>query len=62
MILKLGMQHQGHKLYKIYINGDVDLDLFYGKVKLSCQYIRMGKTVTKLFNGQSLQQRTRLTE
>ena len=34
MILNLGMQHRGFKLYKVYINGGpVDLDLFYSKVK-----------------------------
>ena len=34
MILKLGMQHKGLKLYKVYKNDDPDLDLFYMKVKL----------------------------
>ena len=29
MILKLGKQHQGHKLYKVYINGDPGLTLTY---------------------------------
>ena len=29
MILKLGMQHQGLKLYKVYINGDPGLTLTY---------------------------------
>ena len=29
MILKLGMQHRGIKLYKVYINGDPGLTLTY---------------------------------
>ena len=29
MILKLGMQHQGLKLYKVYINDDPGLTLTY---------------------------------
>ena len=29
MILKLGMQHRGLKLYKVYINGDPRLTLTY---------------------------------
>ena len=29
MILKLGMQHQGLKLYKVYINSDPGLTLTY---------------------------------
>ena len=29
MILKLGMQHQGLKLYKVYINDDPELTLTY---------------------------------
>ena len=40
----------------------VDLDLFYGKVKLGRLYVWMGKTVTKSFNGENLQQMTELTE
>ena len=32
----------------------VDLDLFYGKVKLSHLYVWMGKTVIKSFNGGKL--------
>ena len=40
----------------------VDLDLFYGKGKLSPLYVWMGKTVTKSFNGENLQQMTELTE
>ena len=29
MIFKLGMQHRGFKLYKVYINGDPGLTLTY---------------------------------
>ena len=29
MVLKLGMQHRGIKLYKVYINGDPGLTLTY---------------------------------
>ena len=29
MILKLGMQHRGLKLYKVYINGDPGLTMTY---------------------------------
>ena len=38
MILKVGTDHQGLKVFKFYI---VDLELFYGKVKFShCAYTR----------------------
>ena len=40
----------------------VDLDLFYGKVKFGRLYVWMGKSVTKSFNGENLQQRTKLTD
>ena len=33
MILKLGMQHQGLKLYKFYINDDLVLTLTYFTVR-----------------------------
>ena len=33
MILKLGMQHQGLKLYKVYINDDPGLTLTYFTTK-----------------------------
>ena len=57
MILKLGMQHQGLKFYKVYMN----VDLLYGKVTLGSLYVLMGKTVKKSFN-ENLQQKTKLTE
>ena len=58
MVLKLGLQHQGLKLYTVYMSNDpVYLDLFYGKVKCG-----LGKTVTKSFNEENLQQRTKSTK
>ena len=45
MILKLGMQHQGHKLNKVYMN----VDLLNGKVTLGRLYVWMGKTVKMSF-------------
>ena len=33
MILKLGMQHRGLKLFKVYINGDPSLTLTYFKAR-----------------------------
>ena len=62
MILKLGMQHQELKVYKVHINDWVDLDLFYNKVKLGHLHILMGKTVTKSSDGENLQQRTQLNK
>ena len=46
MILKLGMQHCGLKLYKVYINGDpwLTLSYFRSPVRLN------GETVTKSCN------------
>ena len=41
MILKLGMQHQVLKLYKVYINGDPGLTLTY--------FTAMSNLVTKAF-------------
>ena len=57
MILKLGMQYQGLKFYKVYMN----VDLLNGKVTLGRLYVQMGKTVKKSFN-ENLQQKTKLTE
>ena len=38
------MQHRELKLYKAYINSEfVDLDLYYGKVKLGRLYLNGGK-------------------
>ena len=52
MILKLGMQHRGLKLYKVYINNDPGLTLAYLTAMSNwVLYFWMGKTVTKSFNG-----------
>ena len=63
MILKLGMQHWGLKVFKVCINEDPGLTLTY-----FCQWSNLvthtfewGKIVTKSFNGKNLQQRTNLT-
>ena len=49
MILKLVMQHQGLKLYKVYMNDDPGLTLTYFKVRSSwvAYMFEWGKTVTK---------------
>ena len=64
MILKLGMQHQGLKLYKVYINYDPGLTLTYFTTRSNsgAYTFEWGKTVTKSFNGEKLQKRTKLTE
>ena len=36
MILKLGMQHLGLKLYKVYINDDPELTLTYLTARSNC--------------------------
>ena len=45
MILKLGMQHWGLQLYKVYINGDPGLTLAYlkGMVKFGNLGFSIGK-------------------
>ena len=55
MILKLGMKHQGLKLYKVYINDDPGLTLTYFTTRSnSVAYtFEWGKTVTNLFNGET---------
>ena len=56
MILKLGMKHQGLKLYKVYINDDPGLTLTYFTARLNwvaCTF-EWGKTITKSFNGGKL--------
>ena len=64
MILKLGMQHQGPIFYKVYINDDPGLTMTYfsarsNRVAYTFEWV---KNVTKPFNGENLQQRTKLTE
>ena len=64
MILKLGMQHQGLKLYKVHINDDPGLTLTYFTARSNwvTYTFEFGNTVTKSFNGGNLQQRIKLTE
>ena len=56
MILKLGVQHQGLKVYKVYINDDPGLTLTYFTARSNwVNYsFKWGKTVTKSFNGGKL--------
>ena len=64
MILNLGTQHQGLKLYKVYINKDPGLTLVYFTASSNwvAHTFEWGKTVTKSLNGENLQQTTELTE
>ena len=61
MILKLGMQHQGLELYKVYINDDTRLSLTYfmAMSNLVAYMFEWGKLS---FNDENLQPRTKLTE
>ena len=56
MILKLSMQHQGLKLYKIYINDDPGLTLTYFTARSNwvAYTFEWGKLFQKLFNGKNL--------
>ena len=54
MMLKLGMQHQRLELYKVYINDYPGLTLTY--------FTARSNWVTCTFEGENLQQRTKLTE
>ena len=60
MVLKLDMQNQGLELYKIYINNDPGLTLTYFTTRSNwvAYTFEWGKTVTKSFNGENLQQRS----
>ena len=64
MTLKLGMRYVDLKLYKVYLNDDPGLTLTYFTTRsnLVAYAIEWEKTVTKSFNGNSLQQMTKLTE
>ena len=57
-------QHQGLKLYKVYINDEPGLTLTYFTARSNwvAYTFEWGKTVTKLFNGENLEQRNKLTE
>ena len=64
MILKLGMQHQGLKLYKVYINDDPGLTLTYFMARsnwVTCIF-EWGKLLESHLMEKKLQQRTILTD
>ena len=53
MIFKLGMQHQGFKLYKDGIIGDPGLTLTYSTTRPNWSPVHLNrKTVTKYLNGE----------
>ena len=64
MILKLGLQHQGLKLYKICINDETGLTLTYftARSNLVAYTFEWGKVLQSHLMGGNLQQRTKLTE
>ena len=65
MIMKLGMHHQGLKLYKVYINDDPGLTMTHFMARsnwVAYIYIRIEKTVIKSLNEENLQQRTKLND
>ena len=65
MILKLGMLYRELSLYEVYINDDPGLTLTYFTARSNCfaYMFEWGKLFnTKSFNGESLQQRTKLIE
>ena len=64
MIVKLGMQHQGLKLYKVYVNDAPGLTLTYFTARsnwAACTF-EWGKLLQSHLMGKNLQQRTELTE
>ena len=64
MILKLGMEHWGLKLYKVYINDDPRLTLAYFMARsnwVTCTF-EWGKLLQSHLMEKSLQQRTIMTE
>ena len=63
MILNLGMQHQGLKLYKFYINDDPGLTLTYFMARSSwvTYLFEWGKLLQSYLMVGTLQQRTKLT-
>ena len=64
MILKLGMQHQGLKLYKVYINDDPGLTMTYFMARSSWVTYRFerGTLLQSYLDGETWQQTTKLTE
>ena len=63
MILNLGMQHQGLKLYKVYINDDPGLTLTYSTTRSNwvAYAFEWRKLLQSNLKGKILQ-RTKLTE
>ena len=64
MILKLGMQHLGLKLYIVYVNDDPGLTMTYFTARsnwVTCTF-EWGKLLQSHLMEENLQQRTRLTE
>ena len=64
MTLKLGMKHQGLKLYKVYINDDPGLTLTYFMARSNwviCTF-EWGRLLQSHLMEEILQQRTILTE
>ena len=62
MILKLGMQQWGLKLYKVYRNDDPGLTLICFMARSMVAYVFEWGKLTKSFNGENLKQMTQLTE
>ena len=58
--MKLGMQHQGLKLYKVYINDDPGLTLtfFTARSNWVTYTLEWGKLIQSHLMGENLQQRT----
>ena len=55
IILKLGMEHQRLKFYKVYINDDPGLTMTYFRARSNwvTYTFEWGKTVTKSLNGEN---------
>ena len=55
MILKLGLQHQGLKLYKVYINDDPELTLTYftARSNLVAYTFELGKVLQSHLMGKT---------
>ena len=64
MILKVGMNHRGLKLYKVHINDDPGLTLTYftSRSNWVTYTFECGKLLQSHLIGENLQQRTILTE
>ena len=50
MILKLGLQHQGLKLYKVYINDDPGLTYFMARSNLIAYAFEWGKCYKVIYD------------